>query len=452
MSLFGFGNIEFGPDGREGFGPLSALENNPEFQRENFRYPLDVGAFDKGHYMMFYIREQKKTGMTGLTADNSVPIPGLFANGFEPGAIDYYNAKTGSEIGSALSSGANQIKSATGDLGGSFTSKISSFTGAGGKLGGFDTGSISSSLNSIGTKVKGGLNSIFGQTALLKASPTSTSSTLDTSIGKISNNRIINTTQRTKESIALYMPDTLMYNHTQTYASVSGGKGAAAAVIQAGRAAMDKFRKNGQDTSDFKSTIAKTAAAITESGALKTARDTTLLGITKGVGKTLGLNENVAGQAIMGMIQNPMLEMTYTAPNFRKFQFDFFFYPRDEAEALQVQNILDRFKYHQAPEFGTGVNQFTAATLRPPSEFDIKFYYGSSQNPNIPALADGCVLETIDVNYAPNGAQFYEVPGENIASRGRTGMPVGVQLTLNFTETTVLTKKDLRDPSSGGKK
>ena len=61
-------------------------------------------------------------------------------------------------------------------------------------------------------------------------------------------------------------------------------------------------------------------------------------------------------------------------------------------------------------------------------------------------------LETIDVNYAPNGAQFYEVPGENIASRGRTGMPVGVQLTLNFTETSILTKNDLRDPASGGNK
>ena len=38
MSLFGFGNIEFEPDGREGrFGPLAALEGDTEFQRQNFR-------------------------------------------------------------------------------------------------------------------------------------------------------------------------------------------------------------------------------------------------------------------------------------------------------------------------------------------------------------------------------------------------------------------------------
>jgi hypothetical protein len=92
------------------------------------------------------------------------------------------------------------------------------------------------------------------------------------------------------------------------------------------------------------------------------------------------------------------------------------------------------------------------ATLRPPSEFDIKFYYGAGENPNIPQLASGCVLETIDVNYAPNGAQFYEVPGENLPKLGRTGMPVGVQLTLNFTETSILTKNDLRNPATGGTK
>ena len=48
MSLFGFGDIKFEPDGREGkFGPLASLEGAPEYQRENFRYPIDVGALVK---------------------------------------------------------------------------------------------------------------------------------------------------------------------------------------------------------------------------------------------------------------------------------------------------------------------------------------------------------------------------------------------------------------------
>jgi hypothetical protein len=104
---------------------------------------------------------------------------------------------------------------------------------------------------------------------------------------------------------------------------------------------------------------------------------------------------------------NPMLEMIYKSPNFRQFQFDFTFYPRDEKEALEVQKIIERLRFHQAPELASA-----QGFLIPPSEFDIKFYYGSSQNPNIPAIAT-CVLTNIDVNYAPNGFSAYEVPGEN---------------------------------------
>jgi hypothetical protein len=55
------------------------------------------------------------------------------------------------------------------------------------------------------------------------------------------------------------------------------------------------------------------------------------------------------------------------------------------------------------------------------------------------------VLTTIDVNYAPNGFSAYEVPGENSPALGRTGMPVAIQLTLQFQETTFLTKEDYRN-------
>jgi hypothetical protein len=48
------------------------------------------------------------------------------------------------------------------------------------------------------------------------------------------------------------------------------------------------------------------------------------------------------------------------------------------------------------------------------------------------------------MNYAPNGWSAYEVPGENNPSLGRTGMPVAIQLTLQFQEVTYLTKEDYR--------
>ena len=73
----------------------------------------------------------------------------------------------------------------------------------------------------------------------------------------------------------------------------------------------------------------------------------------------------------------------------------------------------------------------------------IKFYYGGTQNPNIPPIST-CVLETINVDYAPNGFTAYEVPNETQPSLGRTGMPVAMKVSLGFKETTYLTKSDFR--------
>ena len=82
----------------------------------------------------------------------------------------------------------------------------------------------------------------------------------------------------------------------------------------------------------------------------------------------------------------------------------------------------------------------------PPSEFDIKFYYNGKENPNIPKIST-CVLNNINVDYAPSGFSAYEVPGDTTPNMGRTGMPVGIRLQLNFTETEIVTKNLLSENS-----
>ena len=96
-------------------------------------------------------------------------------------------------------------------------------------------------------------------------------------------------------------------------------------------------------------------------------------------------------------------------------------------------------KFHQAPEIVKDAKGF----LVPPSEFDIQFYYAGVPNPNIPPIST-CVLETIDINYAPDGFNAYEVPTENVPAVGRTGMPVAINLTLQFKEVNYLTKEDYK--------
>ena len=60
MALFGFSDISFNKGSSERKGPLAPLVQN-EFQTTLLRYPLDIGNADKGHYMVFYIREQRNT-------------------------------------------------------------------------------------------------------------------------------------------------------------------------------------------------------------------------------------------------------------------------------------------------------------------------------------------------------------------------------------------------------
>jgi hypothetical protein len=146
--------------------------------------------------------------------------------------------------------------------------------------------------------------------------------------------------------------------------------------------------------------------------------------------------------AATGLAQNPMLELIYSSPAFRSFQFDFMMYPRSEKEALEIQNIIDRLRFHQAPEvLKSGMGFF----LVPPSEFDIRFMYNGKENPNIPKIST-CVLKNIFTDYGQGGASFYEVPEES-ATRGRTGMPVGIRLTLSFQETEIMTKESYAGPT-----
>jgi hypothetical protein len=415
MSLFGFGNITFNKNNdrtAKTQGPLKALEGS-EFSLTTLRYPSDVGNYDKAHYMVFYVRQQNDTAF----GRNTAGITDELINGNSLGNVMKdvpLVGNLGTNLGGDL---LNKVNSSLGKLNGA----------TGGALSGL-TGSISSALGGL----QSGINNLFGQKAsILTGDAVATQKILSENIGKITNNSFIKTTSLTSDAIALYMPDTLMYTHTQSYEQTSMGGEIGGQILAAGRGAIDAF-KSGEGGGD---SIKKAASQLGQSGTLLAKQ----AGIDA-VGAAIGSSNTskVVGAALLGAVKNPMLEMIYSSPNFRTFQFDFSFYPRDEKEALEVQKIIERFKFHQAPEF----RKETQGFLIPPSEFDIRFYYGGSQNPNIPKIAT-CVLTSIDINYAPNGFSAYEVPGESQASLGRTGMPVAIQMNLQFTEKTYLTKSDL---------
>ena len=333
MSLFSFANISFGSKERK-VGVDTNLGLKRDYALDLYRYPIDLGSADKGHYMVFHINKQSRSKLSNNTVNDN---PTVIQN-----RIDYGIKSPATYLMGALTGDANK--------GLSFTRTIT----------------------------------------------------------------------RISDTVALYMPDTVTFQHQQGYTDVglTGLLAAAGSVVSQGSSIIDNL-KNLSGADRLKALAGNLSPMIANY-----IKDNPAL--------------SAGFTALTGTVVNPMLEMIYSTPSFREFRYDFMFYPRSEKEAVEVQNIINRFQFHQAPEIESEGEGFF---LIPPSEFDILFYYNGQINPNIPKIST-CVLTNIDIDYAPNGFASYETQGEVGPKRGRTGMPVAIRMSLNFKETEIMTKSN----------
>jgi hypothetical protein len=365
MALFSFSDITFLNKPRV-ISSANQLTENSDYQSNIYRYPIDLGETDKGHYMVIHVNEQLATSFKGRPGSNE---PTIFENRRNGSSLSPFAVvpKVGDVIKETVSKAVKTLVSE--EAGKTTETEISGLLG---------------SLNNDN------LNIGFTRTI-----------------------------RRTTDTIALYMPDTLAYRNAQSYSDLqlSGFLMAAGSSISSLR---DVYAN--QSSSNVKDFL----------GSLSPFLARALQGFDLGRAVFAGAAQKVV---------NPMLDLIYTSPAFREFQFDFMFYPRSEKEAEEVQKIINRLYFHQAPEIDT---QSSGFFLVPPSEFDIKFYYNGKENLNIPKIST-CVLTSMDIDYAPNGFSAYEVPGETTPQVGRTGMPVAIRLTLNFKETEVVTKSLLEN-------
>ena len=373
-------------------GPLSVLGES-KYQSNTFKYPEDLSASDKGHYMVININEQRLTSYPGVAPDGGGTPTAILNNAtygsYAAGATNIIQT-VGAGIKEAGSFGgyvADQILNVSG-----IRSAIDSLKGT--ALGSAIVGASSESLNivaDVGTRL---------QTGSVRAE------------------------KRITDTVALYMPDTLVFDHHQGYSDVEGGGTALAAAAALAGSTVDLYNETGGMNEAFGKQMMRNVSPF----------------IASMVAKQAGGLGQIAFSQAFGVVQNPMLELLYSRPSFRSFRFDFMFYPRSEKEAKEVQDIIDRLRFHQAPEVAQGGTG--GFFMVPPSEFDISFYYNGQINPNIPKIST-CVLEQLSVDYAPNGFSAYEVPGQS-PTLGGTGMPVATRLSLQFKETEIVTKTSIR--------
>lgn len=101
-----------------------------------------------------------------------------------------------------------------------------------------------------------------------------------------------------------------------------------------------------------------------------------------------------------GGIVNPNMELLFTGPQLRPFNFNFRLSPREVGEADTVRKIIKTFKLSMAPKVSSA-NAFLAA----PSIFQIK-YLRSEDNDDHPSLnrIKLCALKSCVVDYTPENS------------------------------------------------
>lgn len=414
MSLFNLTDVKFTKSDNRTFEPLS-MQN---YEHNLLRYPIDLGNADKGHYMMIHINRQEKTAYNynDISTDPTIisdrkRIAQRFGTATAVGNTDQNINWLNNVVNDPEVSYRSLVGDSTWNQLVNFKNSIS---GAGVK--------VSEFANAISPEFVQTLENIGGAFA---------------DFGKQLKNGINDTTflrriKRTTDSIALYMPNTLAYTHQQEYSEISlGGE-----FLPGATAALSVLRDSINNSSGIRGTASNISPFILE------------LARRRGILSSLGQNTVQAVLAnTIGGVTNPHLEVLYSSPKLRNFQFDFMFYPRSEVEAREVMSIIERLNFHQAPEVMQGTAGFF---MVPPSEFDIEFYYNGKINPNIPKITT-CVLTSLQTDYAPNGYHAYEVPGRNEPEFGGTGTPVGIRLTMNFMETRVMTKMDFEEKYYNGR-
>ena len=152
--------------------------------------------------------------------------------------------------------------------------------------------------------------------------------------------------------------------------------------------------------------------------------------------ETLTNTEGVVPLAnkVFGRAENPFVEVFFNSMQVRSFTYNFNFAPRNEAETAEIQQIIQLFRYHMAPELQSKNSRYY--TL--PATFDIHYMFkarnGNGYENDYFNRIGTCVLENVTTNYTPNGVKSF---GD--------GAPTRITMSLQFKETEVLTKSKINE-------
>ena len=340
-----------------GITPTSVLNSDP-LRFGTYQFPKDVFESDQlGHYMVFYVNEQKRTKYDYGTQTT-----------FQAGPQQYHND--------------TKLKSEDRRLDG----KRYETTGK--------------STSSDGTNLQFSDRNRRAKTGIDSKKQT---------------------TRRITDSIALYLPPNVRDTTSAEYENMSTGL-----IGQfAGKGLDIQKAMNEQDYEE----ASKELTGAGSDFAIEAARRSGAAFVEALAGSegAIQLLNRTLGQA-----DNPFMEVLFSTMGIREFTYNFNFAPRNQDETGEIQQIIQLFRFHMAPEM-QGAN---ARYLTLPSEFDIHYMFkgkdGNGRENDFFNRITTCVLINVDVNYTPNGVRTFE-----------DGSPTQIQMGLTFRETEILTKEKI---------
>ena len=227
-------------------------------------------------------------------------------------------------------------------------------------------------------------------------------------------------TKRISSSIALYMPAQVSLSQDAKYGEVEIGAATAAAI-----AAYKGYTDS--EGGGVGAALGAFGDAASEAGAeaLKTALDTAASGA------------KAAADITRGKVTNNRMEMVFEGISRRSFSFSFKMMPKSEAEAQNVDRIINMFRFYMAPSFDGPAD--TKRTFIVPATFDIEYYYSGGANRFLNRIATS-VLESCNVTYGGERVQFFR-PTSGVNGDGAP--PVETNIELQFKELEVITREKI---------
>ena len=161
---------------------------------------------------------------------------------------------------------------------------------------------------------------------------------------------------------------------------------------------------------------------------------------------TLGSNAlGKAGLTQLGLARNPHNVVMFQGVGFRTHRFLYKLSPKSAQESIALFTMIRELKMAMAVGVDEGGTYFEGSvdrnTFTYPDYFTIDYVTNNNGNNTYLHSIGPSMLESMDVQYHPNGIQSYAVPFDQPEAMPT---PTEIELTLEFKETEIVTKQKIQ--------